>query len=380
MRWVTYASPADGGERPGLLSDGAVHGLRGTARLLDLLGDDGGRLAEAAQSALADPAEVVAQEQARLRAPIPVPPSIRDYMAFEEHITQRQARRADRDVDPGLVRAARSSTSPTRPPSMAQRTTWRSHRARSSSTTNSRSPRSSGVRAATSSPEQAEEHIAGYLILCDWSARDVQFAEMTQMLGPVKGKDSATSLGPALVTPDELAPYRKGKAFDLAMTASVNGRPYSEGNLADIYWSFGQMISYASRGTRVVPGDVIGSGTVGTGCILELSGLHGSDSYPWLQPGDQVRLEVAHLGAISARILPARPVFRCAEAGQSAARGAGQSAAREPGSPLRGTAVRCAEPGSPLRGSRARSAAIPRRPTGKVRKRRAGNRPRQPLR
>ena len=149
---------------------------------------------------------------------------------------------------------------------------------------------------------------------------------MEQRLGPAKGKDSATSLGPVLVTPDELAPYRKGNGFDLAMTATVNGRPYSEGNLADIYWSFGQMISYASRGTRVVPGDIIGSGTVGTGCILELSGLHGSDRYPWLQPGDEVRLEVAHLGAISARILPARAghpaaLNRFAGAGKGIGRG-----------------------------------------------------------
>jgi 2-keto-4-pentenoate hydratase/2-oxohepta-3-ene-1,7-dioic acid hydratase in catechol pathway len=146
------------------------------------------------------------------------------------------------------------------------------------------------------------------MILSDWSARDLQHAEMRQMLGPAKGKDSATSLGPALVTADELAPYRKGKAFDLPMRALVNGRPYSEGNLSSIHWSFGEMISYASRGTRVVPGDIIGSGTVGTGCILELSVLHGSDRYPWLRPGDQVRLEVGRLGTISAEILPARPV------------------------------------------------------------------------
>ncbi|HUK72491.1 MAG TPA: fumarylacetoacetate hydrolase family protein [Streptosporangiaceae bacterium] len=306
MRWVTYVSPADGGERPGLLRNGTVHGLRGTARLLDLLGDDGGRLAQAAENALADPAEVVKEEQARLCAPIPVPPSIRDYMAFEEHTRNARLARG-REVDRGWYELpVFYFTNPAAVHGPADDVAI--------------SPGSRqfdyelevaaviGREGRDLSPGQAEEHIAGYLILCDWSARDVQFAEMKQMLGPVKGKDSATSLGPALVTPDELAPYRRGKAFDLAMTATVNGRPYSEGNLADIYWSFGQMISYASQGTRVVPGDVIGSGTVGTGCILELSGLHGSDSYPWLQPGDQVRLEVAHLGAISARILPGRPV------------------------------------------------------------------------
>ena len=306
MRWVTYVSPTGGGERPGLLSGEAMHGLRGTARLLDLLGDDGSRLAGAADSALADPAEVVPREQARLRAPIPVPPSIRDYMAFEEHIAN--IRRAHgHDVDPGWYElpvfyftnpaAVHGPADDVAISPGSQRFDYELEVAAVI-----------GREGRDLSPEQAEEHIAGYLILCDWSARDVQFAEMEQRLGPAKGKDSATSLGPVLVTPDELASYRKGSGFDLAMTATVNGRPYSEGNLADIYWSFGQMISYASRGTRVVPGDIIGSGTVGTGCILELSGLHGSDRYPWLQPGDEVRMEVAQLGAISARIRPAAPV------------------------------------------------------------------------
>src|SRR5258708_34594502 len=108
---------------------------------------------------------------------------------------------------------------------------------------------------------------------------------------------------------DELEARASGRGHDLAMAASVNGTPYSAGNLSQLYWSFGEMISYASRGTRVVPGDIIGSGTVGTGCILELSMLHGSDKYPWLQPGDEVRLEGAQLGAAVARILPAHPVI-----------------------------------------------------------------------
>jgi 2-keto-4-pentenoate hydratase/2-oxohepta-3-ene-1,7-dioic acid hydratase in catechol pathway len=82
------------------------------------------------------------------------------------------------------------------------------------------------------------------------------------------------------------------------MTARVNGREYSRGNLADLHWSFGEMLAHASRGTQLVPGDVIGSGTCGTGCILELSLVHGSDRYPWLQPGDVVELEVERLGVL----------------------------------------------------------------------------------
>jgi 2-keto-4-pentenoate hydratase/2-oxohepta-3-ene-1,7-dioic acid hydratase in catechol pathway len=153
-------------------------------------------------------------------------------------------------------------------------------------------------------PEEAEAHIAGYTIFCDWSARDVQARESTIGLGPAKGKDGATSIGPVLVTPDELEPYRDRKGYRLAMRGSVNGRDLGGGSWADIHWSFGQMLAYASRGTRLLPGDVIGSGTVGTGCLLELSGLHGSERYPWLRPGDVVTIEVEQLGAITGRIVP----------------------------------------------------------------------------
>ena len=117
--------------------------------------------------------------------------------------------------------------------------------------------------------------------------------------------DAATTLGPCLVTPEELEPFRSGKGFDLAMTASVNGRTYSTGNWNDLYWSFPQMLAYASRGTELRPGDVIGSGTVGTGCILELSRVHGHDAYPWLTAGDEVHLEIAGLGSITTCIAPA---------------------------------------------------------------------------
>src|SRR4029077_10087060 len=105
------------------------------------------------------------------------------------------------------------------------------------------------------------------------------------------------------VTPDEIADTAKACAFDLTMTASVNGREYSRASLADIFWSFGEMLAYASRGTRVEPGDVIGSGTCGTGCILELSMVHGQDKYPWLQPGDVVELTAERLGTLRNRVV-----------------------------------------------------------------------------
>ena len=110
------------------------------------------------------------------------------------------------------------------------------------------------------------------------------------------------SAGPYLVTKDELEPFRKGNAYDLAMNAYVNGRHISHGNLADVHWSFAELTAFASRGTWLRSGDFIGSGTVGTGCILELSLIHGSDAFPWLEPGDEVVLEVEHLGRLVNRV------------------------------------------------------------------------------
>lgn len=159
------------------------------------------------------------------------------------------------------------------------------------------------------SPSEAERCIAGFTVLNDWSARDIQAREMKLNLGPAKGKDFATSLGPFLVTPDEIEPCRQAQAHDLTMTATVNGVEYSRASLADIYWSFGEMLAYASRGACVEPGDLIGSGTCGTGCIAELSLTHGSEAYPWLKPGDEVSLTVEHLGTLTNRVVAGRPLI-----------------------------------------------------------------------
>lgn len=157
-------------------------------------------------------------------------------------------------------------------------------------------------------PEQGEELVVGYVIVNDWSARDVQQREMRLSMGPVKGKDTATSIGPYLVTKDELEMYRTPTGFDLEMRAFVNDVQYSRGRWSDVHWSFGEMVSYASRGTEVRSGDVLGSGTVGTGCILELSSEHGIDKYPFLVPGDRVRLEIDGLGSLENVIVEGDPL------------------------------------------------------------------------
>lgn len=166
------------------------------------------------------------------------------------------------------------------------------------------------------SPEEGEDAIIGYAILNDWSGRDIQKQEMTLSMGPVKGKDTATSLGPWFVTKDELEPYRTATGFDRLMTLTVNGEEYSRANWSDVHYSFGEMVAYASRGTKVQPGDVIGSGTCGTGCITELIGTHGADNYSFLKPGDEVIASIEGLGSQRSVIVesPAPRPFRRKEA------------------------------------------------------------------
>ena len=142
---------------------------------------------------------------------------------------------------------------------------------------------------------EASDYIAGYSIINDWSARDIQRKEMKVGLGPAKGKDFATSMGPYFVTPDEIYSLKKNKGYDLKMVARKSGKVISEGNWSDIYYSFEEMIVRASDEVTLFPGDVIGSGTVGAGCILE---LRPENTNGWLEPGDEVELEIEKLGIL----------------------------------------------------------------------------------
>ncbi|MBL7714706.1 MAG: fumarylacetoacetate hydrolase family protein [Bdellovibrionales bacterium] len=153
--------------------------------------------------------------------------------------------------------------------------------------------------------EKADEYIFGYMIMNDWSARALQMEEMKLNLGPAKGKDFSTGLGPYLVTRDELAPKAitspKGERFDLRMKGFVNGKQVSDGNMKDMTWTFAQILERVSYGVQVYPGEVIGSGTVGTGCFLELNGSKITDNQ-WLKPGDEVVMEIEGLGRLVNRI------------------------------------------------------------------------------
>ncbi|MEU6410346.1 fumarylacetoacetate hydrolase family protein [Microbispora sp. NPDC046933] len=277
----------------GVVEDGSVRPLPDGVGLLDLLVD--GRLHEAPDLA-GDP---IPLDDVRLHAPFQ-PPTVRDFVAFEEHV---EGVRRSVDGGSGVPDA------------------W--YDAPAFYFTNPYAvvgpyddvPVPPGCRAfdfelevaavigregRDLTPESARDHIAGYLIMNDWSARDLQSREMRVNLGPAKGKDTATTLGPWLVTADELEPYRDGDGFlRLALTASVNGAEVGRDLLSNMGWPFEDLVAYASRGTWVRPGDVLGSGTCGNGgCLAELWGLRGHQDPPPLGPGDVVELTVEGIGAV----------------------------------------------------------------------------------
>lgn len=153
--------------------------------------------------------------------------------------------------------------------------------------------------------ERGEEAIGGYFVMNDWSARDLQRDETTVRLGPAKGKDFATTIGPYLVTPDELASARAGHGYDLAVTATVNGQVISRGNWREIHFGFGEMVARASADVQLRASDVLGSGTVGGCCLLEVKDDSGFGRY--LEPGDQVSLKVDRLGELASPVVERPP-------------------------------------------------------------------------
>ncbi|MFE2040866.1 fumarylacetoacetate hydrolase family protein [Streptomyces sp. NPDC059477] len=147
------------------------------------------------------------------------------------------------------------------------------------------------------SPERALDHVAGYTLFCDWTARDLQLRDIAQGIGQAKGKDGALTLGPCLVTPDELDPA------DIGLSAFVNGTEIAHGSSRAMDWSFAELISYISRGTPLRPGDVIGSGTIPGGCLLEQVDTSPGAYEGWLTPGDTVTLRSEQLGTVENRVV-----------------------------------------------------------------------------
>ena len=171
-----------------------------------------------------------------------------------------------------------------------------------------------GKRGRNITAAEADNYIAGYCIMNDMSARLLQMEEMKLNLGPAKGKDFSTVIGPYLITPDELEQYKKptkaghtGNQYNLTMKCWVNGVQVSEGNMGDMDWTFAEIVERCAYGSDIYPGDVIGSGTVGTGCFLELNGtgLLNDPNYPvqWLKAGDVVEMEIEGLGRLKNTIV-----------------------------------------------------------------------------
>lgn len=231
-------------------------------------------------------------EKIILKAPLPNPTSFRDFYAFEEHVkTSREKRGLEMipewyEIPVFYFSNHRVMKGPNECIAFPENCKWMDYELEIACVI--------GKQGINIKAENAEDYIFGYCILNDWSARDLQRKEMRVGLGPAKGKDFATSIGPYLVTKDELEDYRVQDRYCLTMTAKVNDVLLSEGNMNDLYYSFAEMIERASDGVTLFPGDLIGSGTVGSGCILEL----GTDIHRWLQSGDEVELEITGLGKL----------------------------------------------------------------------------------
>lgn len=296
MRWATCRE-ADGTESTGLVDGDELVVPPTAVSLLDLLRDD--RLSDAAAEAETSGRRVHLPD-VELLAPIPRPPSVRDFAAFEEHL--RNGNGGDPppaewyEIPAFYFSNPAAVVGPHDDVAVPPGSRAFDYELEVAAVI--------GRSGSDLDVADAERHIAGYAVLCDFSARDLQAKESTLGLGPSKGKDSATSLGPFLVTPEELEEHRVGRSLDLKMRASVNGRQYSSGCLSSMYWSFAELVAYASRGTTVLPGDVIGSGTVGTGCILEHRMMGARADHPWLQPGDVVEIEVEALGTLTHHVVP----------------------------------------------------------------------------
>lgn len=289
MRFVTFE--VDGRIQAGIVKGDHVVGLNQSSNgaipkeMIDIIRDFGYY-----KTIINDlPTSGYALDEVVLHAPLPRPVSIRDFYAFEEHVLSARGKRG-LGVVPEWYElpvfyfsnhmAVKGPDSIIHRPISCEKLDYELELACVI-----------GKEGRNIKTEQANEYIFGYMIMNDWSARDLQAKEMKVGLGPAKGKDFATSFGPFLVTKDELS-LENGR-LDLKMEGFVNGERYSLGNAKDMHYSFSEIIAQASKNVTLYPGEVIGSGTVGSGCILEQM------ERDWLVSGDQVDLSIDTLGTLS---------------------------------------------------------------------------------
>jgi fumarylacetoacetate (FAA) hydrolase len=304
MKLVTFKTP-DRVTHAGIVRDRRVIALD-YPTILELLRDANGLMkAQAAfnsvEATTGNTAREFALDEVVLHSPIPDPPSVRDFYAFEQHVRSARALRG-LDMIPEWYEVPIFY--------FTNNSEIYGHDEGIPYPVGSKELDIEleiacviGREGKDIPLEEAANYIAGYTVMNDWSARDFQRRDMKLNLGPGKGKDFATSLGPWLVTPDELVTRRTGNGaserYAMTMLARVNGREISRGNFRDIYYSFPQMIAWASQNARLRVGDILGSGTVGTGCLLEL----GTEVHPWFQRGDVIELEIEGIGVLRNRIV-----------------------------------------------------------------------------
>jgi fumarylacetoacetate (FAA) hydrolase len=322
LKFVSYKT--DKGYRSGLFIKGQVYDLADNASTIELklpstmldflnMEEEGMEIAKKLQSAIEKGDTGIKAHTVELGAPIPNPPSCRDAYAFRQHVATARRNRGvpmipEFDEYPIFYftnhNAIYGGGDVYIEDDHLHKLDFELEVAIVV-----------GKRGKNISSSQADGHIAGFTIMNDLSARLLQMEEMKLNLGPAKGKDFATTIGPWLVTPDELEAHvistEFGNKYDLPMRAFHNGNQVSEGNMKDMNWTFAEILERASYGTEIYPGDVIGSGTVGTGCYLELNGTaaleakeRGEEFSPtWLQDQDTMDLSIEGLGVLTNRMV-----------------------------------------------------------------------------
>ncbi|MCQ8835951.1 fumarylacetoacetate hydrolase family protein [Streptomyces malaysiensis] len=306
MRWVTCQHGH--GLQVGLVVDDAVHVLDDDRTLIDVISAGQVEMERIAETVRRSPATVVPLESMVLHSPIPQPPSVRDTVGFLDHV--RGCRRAyGRDPELGEVWSRVPAFYFANPATLfgarddvaiAPGSRWFDFELEVAAVI--------GTPGSDLDPVAAQDAIAGYMLFCDWTARDLQQADMALGIGQGKGKDSGMTFGPWLVTADEVANRLVDGRLDLEVAVEVNGVEIARGTTGAMDWTFGEIVSFVSRGTRLVPGDVIGSGTIPGGCLLEHL-VGDPETYDgWLKPGDTVSLDSRALGRTHQRIVDgARP-------------------------------------------------------------------------
>ena len=306
MKLISYKQ--NGNIKFGALEDGKIYDLNAidsqiSDNMLEFL-QGGKEQLQLAKTAIENGSPTIFAEDVNLISPVPNPPSVRDAYAFRQHVATARRNRGlemipEFDEIPIFYFTNHHAVFGEGDFPVRQRHTEKLDFELECAAVIGRGGRNI-------STGDADDYIAGFMIMNDLSARALQMQEMKLNLGPAKGKDFGSTFGPWLVTKNELEPYKQsspdGDRYDLTMKAFVNDIQVSEDTLANMTWTFAQIIERVSYGVDIFPGDIIGSGTCGTGCFLELNGSKITKNQ-WLNPGDIISLEIEALGTLKNKII-----------------------------------------------------------------------------